>query len=240
VNYEVSETQREVLRAPGAVKRITVAVLVDGVRGTDASGVESWQARPEEELAALRELVASAVGLDEARGDVITIKSMPFEAAVLLGTEAGATMLAGVDLMSAAQLGVLAVVALILGLFVVRPILVPQEAPALAGPSRRELAGPGGGGGGAMEIGRALPGVEGAEGGGAPVFTGEIDDDSDYFAGGFPQVNPSLPAPRGKGEGEANFDPNDPVARLRRLIAERQDETAEILRSWMDDRGEKV
>lgn len=238
VNYEVSETQREVLRAPGAVKRITVAVLVDGVRGTDAAGAESWQARPEEELAALRELVASAVGFDEPRGDVITIKSMPFEAAALLGTVAGAAVFAGIDLMSAAQLAVLAVVALILGLFVVRPILVPREAPALAGPARRELAGPGGGGGAAMEIGRALPGVEGGGAAGAPVFTGEIDDDGDYFGGGFPQVNPSLPAPRGAGE--ANFDPNDPVARLRRLIAERQDETAEILRSWMDDRGEKV
>ena len=126
VNYEVSETQREVLRAPGAVKRITVAVLVNGVRATDAAGAESWQARPEEELAALRELVASAVGFDESRGDVITIKSMPFEAAALLGTEAGGAMLGGIDLMSAAQLAVLAVVALILGLFVVRPILAPR------------------------------------------------------------------------------------------------------------------
>ena len=110
--------------------------------------------------------------------------------------------------------------------------------PALAGPARRELAGPGGGA--AMEIGPPLPGVEGGGERGAPVFTGEIDDDSDFYGGGFPQVNPSLPALRGKGEGEANFDPNDPVARLRRLIAERQDETAEILRSWMDDREEKV
>ncbi|MDH3263664.1 MAG: flagellar basal-body MS-ring/collar protein FliF [Paracoccaceae bacterium] len=240
VNYEVSETQREVLRAPGAVKRITVAVLVDGVRTTDASGAESWQARPEEELAALRELAASAVGFDEARGDVITIKSMPFEAAALVGTEAGGAVFGGIDPMSAAQLGVLAVVALILGLFVVRPILAPREAPALAGPARPELSAPGGGGA-PMEIGPPLPGIEGGAEGSAPVFTGEIDDDNDFFAGGFPQVNPSLPALRGKSGGaEANFDPNDPVARLRRLIAERQDETAEILRSWMDDREEKV
>ena len=31
VNYEVSETQREILRSPGAVRRMTVAVMVDGV-----------------------------------------------------------------------------------------------------------------------------------------------------------------------------------------------------------------
>jgi flagellar M-ring protein FliF len=34
VNYEVSETQREILRNPGAVRRMTVAVMVDGVVST--------------------------------------------------------------------------------------------------------------------------------------------------------------------------------------------------------------
>ena len=29
VNYEVSETHRELIRQPGAIKRLTVAVLVD-------------------------------------------------------------------------------------------------------------------------------------------------------------------------------------------------------------------
>ena len=60
-------------------------------------------------------------------------------------------------------------------------------------------------------------------------------------------MNTSLPALRGEsdpggepGSDSPAFDPNDPVARLRRLIAERQDETVEILRSWMDEREEKV
>src|SRR5690606_10861870 len=39
VNYEVSETTREILREPGAIRRLTVAVLVDGTRqqGADRS-----------------------------------------------------------------------------------------------------------------------------------------------------------------------------------------------------------
>jgi flagellar M-ring protein FliF len=38
-------------------------------------------------------------------------------------------------------------------------------------------------------------------------------------------------------EGE---DPTDPIARLRRLIAERQTESVEILRGWMEQNEEPV
>ncbi len=232
VNYEVSETQREVLRGPGGIRRITVAVLVDGVLAADAGGAETWQPRPEAEMEALRELVASAVGFDEARGDVITLKSMPFETAALMGTEAAGSLLDGINLMSAAQLAVLAIVAVILGLFVVRPILAPRNAAReLDGSSAapRELDGPVN----AFELG--------PPGEGGPVFNGEIDDGEDFFAGGFPSVNPSLPALGGQAGGDTpDFDPSDPVARLRHLIAERKDETVEILRNWMDEKEEKA
>ncbi len=155
VNYEVSETQREVVRVPGATKRVSVAVLVDGVRSTDEQGNPIWAPLPDDELGALRELVASAVGYDEARGDVITIRSMQFEPVAPLGTlaERGFLERAGLDAMSLIQLGVLALVALLLGLFVIRPILagpapLPEglpEAPALPGAEGLvgELTGPG-------------------------------------------------------------------------------------------------
>ena len=64
----MSETQREVTRGPGQVQRITVAVLVDGVNGLDSDGNTTIEPRSEEELADLRELVASAIGFDENRG----------------------------------------------------------------------------------------------------------------------------------------------------------------------------
>lgn len=68
VNFEVSETQRDLLREPGGIRRLSVAVLVDGLRSETPDGTVDWQPRPEEELSALRDLVASAVGFDEARG----------------------------------------------------------------------------------------------------------------------------------------------------------------------------
>ena len=44
-NFEVSETRREKVIAPGQVRRVSVAVMVDGVTATDADGAESWAPR---------------------------------------------------------------------------------------------------------------------------------------------------------------------------------------------------
>lgn len=137
-NYEVSEVQREVLRSPGAIRRISVAVLVNEVTTTGTDGQQLQEPRSEEELAALRDLVASAIGIDESRGDVITLKSMPFEPIDLPGTEVSEDPGLPIDLMSMVQLAVLAIVTLVLGLFVVRPILTSGQA-ALPPPNAPDL-----------------------------------------------------------------------------------------------------
>jgi len=131
VNYEVSETMREVVRSPGAIARMTVAVLVNVPLVDPQAPTKGASDRGDEELEALRDLVASAVGLDERRGDVITIRSMPFETLEFEALpEAGvfARLASGLDLMKIVQLATLALVSLILGLFVVRPILTRSGA----------------------------------------------------------------------------------------------------------------
>ena len=143
VNYEVSETQRELVRMPGAIKRLSVAVLIDGIRTTAADGTETWAPRPAEELEALRELVSSAVGFEEGRGDVITLRSLEFPAVTpeegSVATEIGALVRMGLDPMRLVQIAVLAGVALVLGLFVVRPILSSETPVALPPPSGSTL-----------------------------------------------------------------------------------------------------
>lgn len=128
-NYEVSETQRQIVRAAGAVRRISVAVLVNGVEGSDADGNPLIEPRPQDELEDLRTLVASAVGFDEDRGDEITIRSMAFEVLPEMGTAAGEGALPDtpLDVMTLVQTAALALVAIILGLFVVRPILTSNR-----------------------------------------------------------------------------------------------------------------
>ena len=147
-NYEVSEVLRERVRRPGEVRRLSVAVLVDGVVAPGPDGAPVWSPRPPEELEALRELVESAVGYDAARGDTITIQSLEFadrpdRGVVLdqgpwgfLARNAGTLM----------QTGILAAVALILGLFVLRPLFTrpPETATpaALEGAVPEALEGP--------------------------------------------------------------------------------------------------
>jgi flagellar M-ring protein FliF len=218
VNYEVSETEREIVRVPGAIKRLTVAVLVNEQVVTSASGEATSTPRTQEELLALEDLVQSAVGFDETRGDVITIKSMGLQTVEPQGTVAGTSVLDRIsfDLMSAIQMAVLAAVTLILGLFVVRPLLSrPVIAPE-------------------PEIAALPPGTD------AKGLTGDVDKD------GFDL--PDLPAiashPGGaRGISAENADgqsPDDPVQRLRTMIGDRQEETVEILRSWLEDKEENV
>ncbi|MEX0283445.1 MAG: flagellar basal-body MS-ring/collar protein FliF [Paracoccaceae bacterium] len=209
VNYEVSETEREVQRVPGEIKRLTVAVLVNGVQSVDDAS--AFEPRSEEELSALRELVESSVGFNADRGDVITIKSMDLPTVAPVGTEASASIFdfAGLDVMSLIQLAFLALVVLLLGMFVLRPILTR---------SRPELS--------AL---MALPEgtVDGTVDGTATV--GDVEDGASDDAPG--EGGPALLT------SEAT---QQPVERLRAMIGDRQDETVEILRSWLEEQREKA
>ncbi len=241
-NYEFSETTREVLRTPGSIRRLTVAVLVDGIRQTAADGSTTWAPRSEQELESLRKLVESAVGFDADRGDTITLQSLEFTTVSTEMTAPDQGFFASMefDVMSLLQLGVLAVVSLILGLFVLRPILTSRavgapplalDAPgeAAANPAISEdlpdLA----------SLGRGNTGPDRSE---LPALTGEIDDgsgfpdmavvsDFDFDDAGDAQTLPTLSRTTG-----------DPVERLRSLIEERQSETVEILRGWMNNSEE--
>ena len=216
VNYEVSEVEREILRSPGAVRRLTIAVLVNNLVVADANGTPQSVPRDEAELEALRELVSSAVGFDAERGDVITLKTMELPTVEPEGTtaEGGSFLdLAGVDVMQLAQVAILALVALVLGLFVVRPILA---APPTALP---------------MDPAPALPPADGGSGYSNAALDGEIDGGSDGFL---------PPLMGGMDDGIGGLPPLDgsddsPADRLRNLIGERQAETIEILRNWLED-----
>ncbi|WP_339769194.1 flagellar basal-body MS-ring/collar protein FliF [uncultured Pseudosulfitobacter sp.] len=221
INYEVSETEREIIKAPGAIKRLTVAVLVNDVTQVAADGTVTQTPREAAEMDALRELVSSAVGYNEQRGDIITLKSMSLQSVEPAGTAASTSVLDHFDLdvMSAIQMAVLALVTLILGLFVVRPVLSrtpagPQSATSkeLPAPAPDDAADP------------------------LPSLTGEIASD----LGGLPDL-PMLGGSMGEMGGMGSMGgTQDPVDRLRSMIGERQEETVEILRSWLEEKEESA
>ncbi len=210
INYELSETTRELRKLPGSVKRISVAVLVDGIENSQSTGSPTWLPRPAEELEMLEDLVKSAVGYDEARGDTVTIRSMELPAATAdsgtLEAEGWASS-RSLDVLKFAELGVTGLVVMVLGLFVIRPIIVAAAAPALPP-------------GSASAVDNNL--LE------QNALNGEVQ-------------NP--PSPMAGIENVAKSDARslpstdvtaDPVQRLKTLIEERQDETVEILRGWIE------
>ena len=126
VNYDYSEGRRETSRAAGAIRRVSVAVLVDGINEINANGESVWQVRPQEELDALRELVVAAIGFDAERGDVVTVDSMAFQPDATPGASIEVSPVMRFverNALTLIQLAVLGVVALILGMTVVRPLL---------------------------------------------------------------------------------------------------------------------
>ena len=145
VNYEVSEVRRERRKLAGAIKRISVAVLVDGTLATDANGETAWQPRSAEDLDTIGKLVRSAIAFDAERGDVVTVENLQFAICAqdettpansgLLGAFAGNL----VDLVEI--LGLVAIVALLMW-FVVRPLTSGR---AFESPADEPLALPGGG-----------------------------------------------------------------------------------------------
>lgn len=77
VEYEIGNTRREVIREAGEVKRISVAVLVNGIYNVEDSEVV-YQERGAAEIGRLTELVKTAVGFDAARGDDVSVDSLRF------------------------------------------------------------------------------------------------------------------------------------------------------------------
>lgn len=125
LNYDVSEVRRERVKHPGEIRRLSVAVLVDGITTVDAAGTETWTPRPEDELASLKALVQSAIGFDAARGDVVTLETLQFSGPSDSGTlaEAGMLDVLAVNAFSLIQMLILSTVAIALGMFVLKPIL---------------------------------------------------------------------------------------------------------------------
>jgi len=105
------------------VRRLSVAVLVDGTYLTDAAGKMTYQPRSEQELGQLEDLVRSAIGFDTERGDDIKVINMQFVANIETGVEEGPLDWLKDDLDSIIQTLVLGGVALLALLLVVRPLV---------------------------------------------------------------------------------------------------------------------
>jgi flagellar M-ring protein FliF len=137
-NFEISKTTETTINEAGGVKRLSVAVVVDGTYVDDGNGASSYQARSPEELEQIRALVQSATGFDATRGDQVEVVNMQFAERpeqLAEGTaEAGLFNFTRDDLLQGAELIVTLFIALALVFFVMRPLLKRVLSPDAGGP----------------------------------------------------------------------------------------------------------
>jgi flagellar M-ring protein FliF len=144
VNYEISKKVTSHIREAGVVKRLSVAVLVDGSYVTDPKGDRQYKERSEQEMNNIAALVRTAVGFNAERGDKIEVINMKF-AEGEEPLEEPLQLFFGFtknDILRIAEFLVLGIVAVLVILLVVRPLLsrafeaLPGAVGAAAGAGR--------------------------------------------------------------------------------------------------------
>jgi flagellar M-ring protein FliF len=212
-NFEIGRTVRNVVREHPQLRRLSVAVLVDGVREAQAGGAPAFRERTPEELARIATLVRSAVGFDERRGDRVEVVSMRFadpEAGEAQEQGLAALLLAPNTLLRLGETLIIALVGLAAILMVGRPVanrLVASLAP------RQALAAGGG-------AGTALPGQPGQQ-----ALPGQPGQQA-------------LPGPQ---EGEAMVTlamvegqmRASSIAKVQQLVDKHPEETLQVVRRWL-------
>jgi flagellar M-ring protein FliF len=128
VNYEISRTTKTEVTEAGRVNRISAAVLVDGNYIKSDKGEMVYQARSKEELDRITALVRSAIGFDQKRGDQVEVVNLRFADAPAVPTGSEASWMSYFqfskeDIMRWAELGVMALLGLIVLFTVVRPLV---------------------------------------------------------------------------------------------------------------------
>jgi flagellar M-ring protein FliF len=77
-NFELDRTISHTRLSPGAIRRLSVAVLVDEKRSVDDEGNVTKIALSEAEMTRINALVMDAIGFSKARGDSLNIVNAPF------------------------------------------------------------------------------------------------------------------------------------------------------------------
>ncbi|ALJ38819.1 flagellar M-ring protein FliF [Azospirillum brasilense] len=229
VNYEISNVARETVIEPGDIRRVSVAVLVNGTWATAQDGTRSYEARSPEELQRITELVRSAMGFSEARGDRVTVDNLEF---VNLAPELGARepMAEIVDTLSRNVMTLIQWVILLVlcGLLIVlglRPLIrrvFPAPEPVAA-----EAAAP------ALAAGAAMPQLTGPAMGGDPAMqAAQLTDAGDPATAALPGIEETMDQLIELRTVEGRVRASS-IRRLGDIVDQYPDEAIDILRSWL-------
>jgi flagellar M-ring protein FliF len=217
-NYEISKKTRTEVTEPGAVKRMSVAVAVDGVSVTDKKGKVTYTPRSAEEMKRIEDLVRSAVGYNQQRGDQVTVVNVRFSHDEdLEGVSAGNPLMGfdKNDMMRGGELLVMLIVAGLLIFFVGRPLIKSAVGPAGDGASPQLLAASGAGGSAAGQLQLTMDPQTGQ-----PLA----------LPSGGSDVDQRLDIARIEGQVKASS-----VKRVAEFVDGHPEESVSILRTWLHD-----
>lgn len=210
VNYEMDKTISHVRETPGAVQKLSIAVVLDYIESTAEDGTQTRVPLSQERIDEVTSLVREAVGFDADRGDTVSVISASFvEAPAFDGTLAEPSILEQDWVWQLAK-GLLALVVLLALVFVVvRPLVKFAAVPVPMMQSPQGLQGPG------QQAVAAL-------GGG-------MSDDQVTLGG---QGQAGLPGTAGVGGGY-----QEQLQMARSVASGEPDRAAQVVRNWVADDG---
>lgn len=217
INYEINKTVRSQVRETGQIKRLSVAVVVDGTYTTAEDGKKKYEPRSQEELDKIKALVRSAVNYDATRGDTIEVQNMPFTMGENgMADAANSDMIMGIpklDLMRIAESLLLAFIGLMVVLLIVRPILRRIfDTASTIGAQQQALAGATGVGGNAQLPPPALS-----------AFSNEIQNENEDS-----EIEKMIDISRVEGRVKASS-----LRKVGEIVDKHPEEAVSILRNWI-------
>jgi flagellar M-ring protein FliF len=211
-NYEISKKVTTSTVDGGDVKKLSVAVVVDGSGETAAT----YKPRSADEMTKITALVKSAMGFDQTRGDQVQVTNMAFarmdESA---GTPAPKPLLGldGAYWFKIIEAAILCVTALLIGLFVAKPLInrmFAAQASARGGSVALANTSP---------VAGALPAPAGAAQAGAPPQDG---------APALPPPSPSIDISRIDGQVR-----DSSIKKVGEVVSAHPEEALAIIRTWL-------
>ena len=139
-NFELDKTVSHTRQAVGAIKRLSIGVLVDNKPAANGRGAGTPLA--EQELKSLTELVKQSVGFDEMRGDTISVLNSAFQPAAAVQNPPAPSFWERPQFWTIARQALGAVLVILLGWFVLRPMMavLTRPQPIAAAPAAVEYA----------------------------------------------------------------------------------------------------
>lgn len=217
VNYEISRKTKSTVREMGEIRKVSAAVIVDGVREKSADGKQTtYRERTPEELSQIEALVKSAIGFTKDRDDQVKVASMPFyKGEELDQAEEPGEYIFGMrrDFVEklASNLG-LSVVAILFLLLVLRPLIsrAIESMQGQIGPDGRRLLT--------------------AEGGGMPQLTGPGAAAMPAALGGEEEVIADELIDIDKVEGRVKASS---IRKIGEIVEKHPEEALSIIRNWL-------